>query len=131
MAVRRLGNRKTILLLLLLALYRLTHQARILTLLKLVGVAVLPREESTLGLTFARVVHSPVLRRRAFTLREMDNALEPIGGSNVLLVVVLLLIGNGLLKLHLLLQLLLLVRQNGVFAHLTSHLRLLAAHLHA
>lgn len=73
-------------------LSRLTHQAAVLTLLKLIRVAILPREETALGLAFASILNRPVFGSWAFTLRKMYNAFESIRVRYILLILILLLL---------------------------------------
>jgi len=99
----------------------LSFDAIILALNQLIWIAVLPREESSLGQTFPSIIYNSLFWRWAFTFSKMDDRLESsilaayLTSNYVLLVLLLLLTGQYLLELHLLLNLLLLISKNRMF----------------
>ena len=86
----------------------------------LITSRILSWEESRMSLTFSILWNHVLFRSWAFWFCKMDNILQMGLISGLYLTIVVLLLGNGLLKLHLLLlssqYFLLFIRENWVFA---------------
>lgn len=108
-------NRLVIIVLCLL-IWLLPFDAVILALNELIWIAVLPGEESSLSEALTSIINHSLLWGWAFTFGKMHDAFESIVLTNhsLLLILLLLLTCQNLLKLHLLLNFLLLIRQNGM-----------------